>query len=169
LRCIASTHPAVIKLFSVRQELRDPVQPPSHCETKPPSAGVQACRYPAAAERAEAEVLTRRCHRSEAAGVSCGQWSSVDPRTVQRSSMIPTFPTGDAHRTRPSPGRLEMLTASITLPQRNGKTERLVIAALCRAIEPPPNDIRHTRRVFYRRQAPGAEGSFIPCAIGSIG
>jgi hypothetical protein len=30
LRCIASTHPAVIKLFSVRQELRDLVQPPSH-------------------------------------------------------------------------------------------------------------------------------------------
>ena len=54
--------------------------------------------------------------------------------------------------------RLEMLTASITLPRPNGKTERLVIAALGRAIEPPPNDIRHTRRVFYRRQAPGAEG-----------
>jgi hypothetical protein len=52
----------------------------------------------AAAERAEAEVLTRRRHRSEAAGVSCGQWSSVDPRTVQRSSMIPAMLTERALR-----------------------------------------------------------------------
>ena len=140
----------------------------SCCETKPPSAGVQACRYPAAAERAEAEVLTRRCHRSEAAGVSCGQWSSVEPSNGAAIEHDPDVSYGRCSPNAPF-ARPARDVDGITLPQRNGKTERLVIAALCRAIEPPPNDIRHTRRVFYRRQAPGAEGSLIPCAIGSIG